>query len=113
MKDAFEKMKERSKEGGLSDRIMRRILTFGQDKKKGPAFRQHWLIEQVKGTMTASMHQPYSHSQTVSFDSKWAYWVSHLEPQHLKAQRRHTLVDFQWWNRGSIFPLHSFVPKQQ
>ena len=47
--------------------------------------------------------------ERVPFDSKWLYWVSNLESEDLKRHRKRTLFDFQYWNRGTFFPLRNYA----
>lgn len=68
-------------------------------------------MDQIKGVFSCSMKfdgKTYTDNE-VTFDSKWLYHVQNLESDDLKKYRRRKLFDFQFWNRGSFFPIRNFA----
>ena len=99
-----------SKEALFLDRFISKLMSIGKSAPK-KKFEPYFIVDQIEGEMACRMRHrgvEFRNNQ-VRFDSKWCYWVQNLESEDLKRHRKRTLFDFQFWNRGSFFPIRNYA----
>ena len=48
-------------------------------------------------------------NENVDLVTKWLYVVQGSEAEPVRKSRKRIIYDFQFWNRGTFFPLKNFV----
>lgn len=48
-------------------------------------------------------------NEIIEVYTKWMYIIKGNEPESIKKSRKRVLYDFQFWNRGVLFPIKNFV----